>query len=91
MLAGVFDTFNGATIIAAAQLQATFVSAYNVTWAYLGSESDNTIRFFATGVAAFDETNANNNCIGCLQGGSPQTGPVAHGNSHQSNCSHSYV
>lgn len=78
-VAGVFDTFNGATILAAANLNATFVSAYNVSWTYLGSESDNVIRFSATGVAAFDDTNANNNCIGCLQGGSPQTGPVLMG------------
>ena len=53
------------------QLQTTFITAYDVTWTYLGSESDNTLSFSGPGVAGFDETNANNNClIGChLLGG----------------------
>ena len=67
--AGVYDTLDGASILAAAQLQATFTAGntYTVNWVYVGSESDNTIRFFADGVAAlgFPEDNANNQCIGC--------------------------
>ena len=70
--AGVYDTINvplNTSIFAAAQLQANFTAGntYTVNWVYVGSESDNTIRFFADGVAAlgFPEDNANNQCIGC--------------------------
>ena len=55
---------------------------YNVNWFYLGSESDNPNDFAANGVAlanggviGYEETNANNNCIGCICGASPQIGP----------------
>jgi len=60
--AGVFDTFNGATIFANANLRANFASSYTVSWTYLGSESNNIIQFTGPGVAGFNETNANNNC-----------------------------
>jgi hypothetical protein len=76
--AHVFDTLNGASIIAGAQLQATFITAYDVVWTYVGSESDNTLRFSGPGVAGFDENNANNNCVGCNLV-SPQPGPVVMG------------
>src|SRR5580765_4898688 len=59
-MAFVFDDLNGASIIAAGQLRTTFVTAYDVRWTYVGSESDNTLRFIGPGVAGFDETNANN-------------------------------
>ena len=76
--AHVFDELNGTSIYAGSQLQTTFITAYDVTWTYLGSESDNTLRFTGPGVAGFDETNANNNClIGCAAGG--QGGPVVMG------------
>jgi hypothetical protein len=76
--AQVFDELNGASIYAGSQLQTTFITAYDVTWTYLGSESDNTLTFTGPGVAGFDEFNANNNCIiGCPV--SPQPGPVVMG------------
>ena len=77
-LALVFDDLNGASIIAGAQLQTTFITAYDVRWVYVGSESDNTLRFTGPGVAGFDETNANNNCSGCNTA-SPQTGQALMG------------
>jgi hypothetical protein len=67
----VFDTLAGASVIAAANLQATFTAGnnYTVSWVYLGSESDNTIRFFAPGgtvpVLGFPEDNRNNQCATC--------------------------
>jgi len=79
-MAGVFDDLSGASILAGAQLKATFITAYDVAWTYVGSESDHTLRFTGPGVAAFDENNANNNCVGCIfQPPSPQTGPVPMG------------
>ena len=32
----------------------TFITAYDVRWVYVGSESDNTLRFSGPGVAGFD-------------------------------------
>ena len=90
-MAFVFDDLNGASIIAAAQLQTTFITAYDVRWTYVGSESDHTLRFTGPGVAAFDENNANNNCVGCTPACFAANRPRSHGNSHQSNCSHSCV
>jgi len=74
-MAGVFDDLNGASIIAGAQLRTTTTGAYDVSWNYVGSESDHTLRFTAAGVTGgfFDENNANNNCIGCNTA-SPQIG-----------------
>ena len=68
--AGVYDTLNGASILAAAQLQATFTAGntYNVDVGLCRVrirqyDSDS----LQTGVAAlgFPEDNANNQCIGC--------------------------
>jgi len=82
--AGVYDTLAGASVIAGANLLATFTAGntYTVSYVYLGSESDNTIRFFAPGttvpVLGFPETNANNQCATCNTT-SLQTGTVAMG------------
>jgi len=76
-MANVFDDLNGASIFAGAQLRTTTTGAYDVSWNYVGSESDHVIRFAAAGVvgAAGDENNANNNCVGCIfQPPSPQVG-----------------
>jgi len=82
--AGVVDTINvpiNASIVSGANLQANFVSSYTVSWVYLGSESDNNIRFFGPGVVAtgFLETDLNNNCAACATNPSPQTGTVPMG------------
>jgi len=80
--AGIYDTFNGATIFANANLSANFVGTYTVSWVYLGSESNNLIQFNAPGVPlGFVETNANNNCAAGLPFCFPsaQSGTVAMG------------
>ena len=93
--AGVYDTLNGAINFRCCTTTSDTSSAgntYTVNWIYVGSESDNTIRFSAPGVPVlgFPETNANNKCIGCNTV-SVQSGPVSHGNSHQSDRSSACV
>src|SRR4029079_427731 len=81
-LAGNFvnDPLAGATIKQAAQLGTITTGAYNVQWVYVGSESNNVIQFIAPGVApangallpfavpslGYAESNANNQCVGCV-------------------------
>ena len=48
--AAIFDDAAGATVRAAGNLQAVFTGAYNVSWFYPGSESDNINLFLGPGV-----------------------------------------
>jgi len=70
---GVFDSQAGATVRAAGQLQAINFpvgGSYDVSWTYIGSESDQIIQFRAPGVpgfpiTGFNEDNRNNQCAAC--------------------------
>jgi len=88
-VAQVFDTLNGASIVAAANLNASFTNRYDVSWTYLGSESGHTINFSAPGVIAggFPETNANNNCTSsfCLHLPGGNSGPIPMGTATNQN------
>ena len=84
---GVFDSQTGATVRARGELQAVFAvgGSYDVSWTYIGSESDNVIQFRAAGIAGFpgsgfNEDNRVNQCAACAtttnppspNGGSPE-------------------
>jgi len=65
----------GTTVVAGANLKAVFSGAYNVSWFYPGSESDNKNLFLGPGVipaSGFAETDINQQCTTCA---SPPSGP----------------